>query len=515
MFCVAIYWFAQRQEIWVDETTQLSGITLKFGDMLRWLGGHDVGRFGVPGDRMPPGSYILDWIWLRSFGPSELGFRLFHASFLVAGVTVLVAVARRNLGLVGSFTTLMFLCLSPKLIETAVEIRAYPMFFAATCAQIAIFVRILSDQDAIDRKLLISFVLVSLISIYTHFYGVVSSSSFFLALGLAYIQNRRLLVEIVLAFVVTTAGSIGVLPFVFSAVAGSKPGIVVERATGLYQYPRYLLQLVGDSANVVSIQAAILFLGGAAVLCLTSAITATKRMLDGNAKPTDWLLIVIISGVSATLAASLLEKGFDPLKQSYSIWIFAPLALFAPSGIIAPHGILHWKGVYGIAFAATAMGAAVSTYGFLVHASEFIHGPGEFVDALYDRADPPKAVIYDSGAAWGWSYFPLVFLHRGAVAQFRPAEDGSELVRIATGASQAGGPQPILAAVEPYQSVVLVGVQLRTYHDIRQCEQGVCPQFQEGEVEAALEKTGRWSAVVVSRQFGLYDAQVKVLRRAD
>lgn len=509
-FSSAIYWFAKKQEIWVDETTQLSGITLKFGDMLRWLSGHDVGRFGVPSDRMPPVSYILDWTWLRLFGPSDLGFRLFHAAFLVGGVVLLVATARRHLGLAASFVTLTVLCLSPKLIGMAVEIRAYPMFFFLSAVQTIIFLRLLNNRTAIDRKLLAAFAIVSLMSIYTHFFGIMSSSSFFLVLALAYARYPRPLIEIILAFVMTAIGSLGVLPFVFSAVAGSKPGISVEHAADSQHYLRYLLELIGDSANLISSLALFLFLGGAAALFVISTIGATRRLLGGDSKPTDWLLLVVIAGASAALMASLLAHGFDPLKASYSIWIVAPLALFLSSGAIAPNELLQWKSVYGIAFAATLTGAAVSTYGFLAHASEFVHGPGEFVNALYDRTASPKAIVYESGAAWGWSYFPLVFLHNGDVAQFRSV-DGSDLARIVSGSSQPD-PQRIVDAVAPLNNLVLVDIRLRTYQDIRRCDEDACPQFREGEVEAALEASG-WRAIAIERQFGLYDTQVKLFRR--
>src|SRR5258707_15051574 len=72
-FSIELYAFAHVQDIWVDESTQLSGITLRFSEMLRWLSGIDVARFDVPGDRMPPISYALDWLWLRFSGPSEFG----------------------------------------------------------------------------------------------------------------------------------------------------------------------------------------------------------------------------------------------------------------------------------------------------------------------------------------------------------------------------------------------------------------------------------------------------------
>src|SRR6516165_12442891 len=78
-----LYKFAHAQNIWLDETTQLSGITLSPWEMLRWLSGINADRFGVPADRMPPVSYAVDWLWLRLAGSSVIGFRLFHSAFVI------------------------------------------------------------------------------------------------------------------------------------------------------------------------------------------------------------------------------------------------------------------------------------------------------------------------------------------------------------------------------------------------------------------------------------------------
>ena len=509
-FSFALYTFAKKQDIWIDETTQLSGITLKFGDMLHWLSGQDLGRFGVPGDRMPPVSYILDWAWLRLFGPSALGFRLFHASFLLAGVILLVITAGRSLNLTASFVALAILGFSPKMVGTAVEIRAYPFFFAVTCVQTAIFIRLVNDRNRIDRRLLASFIVISITAIYTHFFELVSGYAFFLTLGLAYIRQRAMLLEIVLAVAIVGVASVGLLPFVLSAASNSSSsGEVVN----MHQYGVYLFELFGDSANIISRSAAILFFGGVLALLSLSAVNAAKRIINDVPQSVDWLLLVIIAGVSATLGASLFMKNFDVLKASYSIWIFAPLVLFISSGAVGSGRSGYWNGIYGVAAVVAVVGAAVSTFTFLFHASEFIHGPGRFVGAIYDRTLSPKAVIYDTGAQWEWAYFPLEFSHGGAVSQYRFADDG-DLVRLLPGSAQPI-PQRTIAAVAPYSELVLVDLQLRTYNDIRRCREKACPQFHPGSVEATLIASGHWRKIAVARQFGLYDAQVMIFKRLD
>jgi hypothetical protein len=288
----------------------------------------------------------------------------------------------------------------------------------------------------------------------------------------------------------------------------------IQEASDSHRYLNYPFKLLGDSANMVSPPAAALFLGGAVVLFLLSALTNCWRIVAGRARSTDWLLVVIVAGASATCIADPLAKNFDALKASYSIWLFAPLSLFLAGGVVTAPRLRFWNGAYGIVAAATLAGAALSTYRFLVHDSEFIHGPGAFVGAIYDQAQSPKAVVYESDAAWGWSYFPLVFNHNGEIAQYASTDGGTELYRTVMGPHQRS-PRQTLEAVAPYKDLILVDIALRTYRDIRDCNKDACPQFQPGVVEKALTASDRWRQIAVERKFGLYDTQIKIFRRAD
>ena len=299
---IELYTFARTQDIWLDESTQLSGISLKFWEMLHWLAGGDPDRLGVPGDRMPPVSYILDWSWLHLRGTSQIGFRLFHSAFVIAGISCLAAVAWRELGRSAMIVSLLFLVLSPKLIQTGVEIRAYPIFFALSCAQTAVFLRLVASPTKIDLKLLLLFAAICVVATYTHFYGIVSSCAFFLALGISFLRRPVALAEIISAFVVVAAGSVALLPFISGAT--QVPLFVPATATAptvtdksIVQYFIYLLKLAGDAANMISIPASILFFGGTIALVGASVFTAGIRMRERNPRPFDWLIAVVISGV--------------------------------------------------------------------------------------------------------------------------------------------------------------------------------------------------------------------------
>jgi len=520
---IELYVFARAQDIWLDESTQLSGITLNFWEMLRWLTGADPDRLNVPGDRMPPVSYVLDWLWLRLCGPSEIGFRLFHSAFVIAGVSGLAIVTWRQLGQLATIVSLGFLVLSPKLIQTGVEIRAYPIFFAVTCAQVAVFIRLVACLPKMNLKLLTVFTTICLVAIYTHFYGVVSSCAFFLALGISFLGSFVALVEIMAAVVVVAIGSLALIPFVSAAgqvsqfvpAAATVPTIADKNVT--VQYLTYLLKLVGDSANMVSISDSILFFCGVAALLTACMFAAVIRVRNRNLNPVVWLVAVVLSGVFATIVASFFVRTFDVLKAIYSGWLLVPLSLLIGAGATSVTGFRLWAGAgRKAATSAMLLGAGMSTYMFLDHASMFVHGPHRFIGALYDGAVAPKAIVYEVGAAWGWSYVPLAYSHNGEVVQYRAADDGVGLVRAGPSGTETMA-QEIEATVAPYQVLLLADIRLRTYRELRQClnEPGECPDSPPGAIERALVGTGKWRKTRNERSFGLYDSRVTILERAE
>src|SRR5579871_2148875 len=519
---IEFYIFARSQDIWLDESTQLSGITLKFWEMLQWLGGAGPDSLGVPGDRMPPVSYVLDWLWLHLYGPSEIGFRLFHSAFVIAGISCLAIVAWRELGRTATVVSLGFLVLSPKLIQTGVEIRAYPIFFAITCAQTAVFIRLVASQTKPDSKLLTAFAAICLVAIYTHFYGIVSSCAFFLALGISYFRFPAALAKIAAAFAIVAIGSLALIPFVSAAakvplfVPATATGIVI-RGNPIAQYLTYLLKLAGDPANMVSTAASILFFGGTAALLVATIFAALIRARNGSQKPLDWLIAVVLFGVFATIAASLFVGTFDVLKASYSVWLLVPISVLVGIGATSATGFRSWD-VAGrtVATVALLVGAAISTYLFFDHASLFVHGPNRFIGALYDKAAAPKAIIYEAGAAWGWSYIPLQYSHHGQVVQYRVSDDGGGLVRSAPRGTEATV-RDMEATVAPYKVLLLTDIRLRTFRDLRQCVNrlSACPHFPTGTLEAALIGTGKWREADKERAFGLWDSQVTILERSE
>jgi hypothetical protein len=214
--------------------------------------------------------------------------------------------------------------------------------------------------------------------------------------------------------------------------------------------------------------------------------------------------------------AGRLVRTFDALNASYSVWLLAPLSLVIGAGATSVTGFRSWD-IAGrkLATGALLVGAGMATYMFFDHASMFVHGPQRFIGALYDKAVGPKAIIYENGAAWGWLYIPLQYSHHGEVAQYRAPDEGG-LVRAGCRGTE-GMSQQTEATVAPYRVLLLADIRLRTYRDLRQCQDqpSACPDFPSGAIEGALIGTGKWRKTSRERSFGLWDSQVTVLERAD
>jgi 4-amino-4-deoxy-L-arabinose transferase-like glycosyltransferase len=243
LFAVSVILFARLQNVWIDETTQLSGATLTPGPLIAWLTGDLKIPFGVPADRMPPVSYFIDMIGWRIWGDNELAFRLYHAAITAGGLVLLIVAAARRFGTRVALIAGLILALSPKLIEMAVEIRAYPIFFALSCAQAAMVVR--GDVAGRTGRLAL-FLLLGLLSGYTHFFGVVASSAYVVAVFLD-ARDVRSAVRVVIGYALLLAAWTGLAPFIFGAASLSVASQAAE--TGAGSLASFFAQLLSGGAR--------------------------------------------------------------------------------------------------------------------------------------------------------------------------------------------------------------------------------------------------------------------------
>lgn len=498
-------YFATVQNVWIDESTQLLGSRLPLPRLFGWLAGA-FEPLGVPGDRMPPASYLIDWACGRTVCTGETGFRLLHLAAAAAGVAVVGWLAARRYGIVAGAVAGLLLALLPQTILVGVEIRAYPFFFALTAVQL-LLLHWLFDTPEIAPGRLAAFTLVGLIAVYTHFFGLVSSSALFGGLLLARARSRRTAASILVAWAILLVGAIGLAPFVGGARTISKAQEVVPVDSGAIAF--YLSHIVGSAPMLLMPAIAILFFAGFAALLLAAAIRIGREM------PRGWLrrplpagaavVIAAAAGTIVTILAAFPIHGFNPMKPSYSIWLLPLLALLA--GIGAARG----RVAAGIAVV-TLLALLPIDAGFLVHAGMFVHGPERAIAARIG-ADPRDTAILYTRPDWAYAYFPLVYRYGDRLAQY--AVDGQGRARpIGAGGNPDLPPVPAVMLMR-YRHLLLAGVTPRTGGDLRRAIAGtIDPAFASTPSAAGLAiDPARWRETDAIVQPGLYWLQLTRLEK--
>lgn len=491
--------FALVQDVWIDESTQLSGIALSPGGIITWLAGKDQGRFGVPGDRMPPVSYLLDWLWARIVSPAPVSLRLFHAGLTLGGVVVLTRAAARHLGDRTAIVAALLFALSTKLIQAGVEIRAYPIFFALTCAQLAMFLRLVTDPDRVRPSALLPIAATAVVAIYTHFFATVAWAA--LAAGLTWRSRRdpRGLLSIVAVSFGIGVLSLGLLPFALASSTLSSAEAANLSGRGGADY---LLHLLGGSPELVWPVAGLAFVAGAALLLTASALPGR----DDAAKARHALLVGVAAGVAMTVAAAAVATAVQPLKPSYSIWALPFLILLIAAGWSRPTGFAAWDrcGRHA-ALALAVLGTGVASTLVAARPTLFIHGPGGFLAREY-RAAQADRLIYERDAQWGYGYFPLRFAGKGSIEQWRGIDARVALI------GEGGDPNlpsvPLGDAVATANRVVVANIRLDTYRELRRYLHGEATGIAPGPVARALASDSHWRLKRVAEQPGYYSVRL-------
>lgn len=416
-FVAVATWFATRQSIWVDETTQLLGISLPLGEQLRWLIGQSNVELGVPPDRMPPLSYWAGSLWSSIFGLSEMSMRVLGVFATVAGAPALYLAGRKIGGHTSGFFTLAALYTAPGLIITAGEIRTYPIFFGLSCWALLAYVTALLAETPQERRrstLLLS--LLILLMGYSHFFGVVAAFCLFGGL----VAHRILLglewKEVSLVFFVTLVLLAGLAPFVTAAVGISPDnrqfGLSVTDT--LWTSFHFAVRLITDPVFLAHRLALILFVAGVALLAI-----GTVPNLWENRERRALALAMLFPIASAVLGLGVLSQiisGFYATTPTYSIWL---LPVFFAFLTLALYGSEGWSGrriVMTLAGSALVLGNMLASFALLGNPTLYTHGPGEWLAGQLDDSEH-TLVVHNVGDAWGHSYFPIFFLMGGNVTQ--------------------------------------------------------------------------------------------------
>ena len=498
-FLAGSIYFATLQNVWTDESTQLLGSRLPLGRMIAWLAGARE-PLGVPPDRMPPGSYLIDWACAATLcGRAELGFRLLHIAVMAGAILALLATVARRFGRESLIVAGSLLALTPQMLTIAGEVRAYPLLIAVASVQTILFLS-LFDGPTIDRRRLALFAAVGILACYIHFFGLVASGAFLGALLLLRGRTLASFGAIVLAGAAVLVAALGLIPFIVGAAAQSVvPATEVPPPVGPGDFALYLLRIAGHSSTMLATPLAALYflLLGALVLL------AGARMLRRRAPAEVGLAIAIALGLGVTMLAALVAKGFEPLKPSYSSWLWPPLAVLLASGCARGEGAGHRRLARAAAAAILLTLLSIDSL-FLSRAGWFVHGSERPVAAALGTA-PGDAAVLHSGDAWGFNYFGLVYRYGDRLPQYLLVPGGVK--RIGPDGRIYGNVLP-MTVLRTYSRFVFAQSALRGYGDLRQWPAA-------GPPPPPAAPLAGWTALPPVMVPGLYSAVLTTYRRGN
>ena len=417
-FLICAGLFASGQSIWVDETTQLQGLTLPIGEQFLWLTGQGRPELGVPADRMPPLSYWLGIIWSSLFGLSENSLRAFGVLAVLSAMPALYASGRRISGSLGGAFLVAALCSAPGLIIMAGEIRTYPVFFALSVWGFRAYVGAIFAETVSERNRwfwwLAAF---SILMSYAHFFGVVASCCLFGGLALHQLLHKRSLWLVLEIFAVVALTWVGLIPFIQAAMAisGETNASSMSFGDAIKDILRFVIRLFVDPVFLANRPALLLLglaLGFLAVLLLIRLVrTAPQVRRAGLA-----LLAPAAAAIGGLGLLSLVISGFEVLRPSYSIWLL-PVLFGSLTFALSQEERSPWlRGVPILAMMALVSGHLMAAGTLLRHNTLYSHGAGEWLAAQIDRPEV-TLIIHDDADAWGHSYFPLRFLEGPGLTQ--------------------------------------------------------------------------------------------------
>jgi glycosyltransferase involved in cell wall biosynthesis len=422
-FLIPTSLFLTQQSYFVDETTQLSGLTLSPMEVTRWLAGDEPHRFGVPPDRSPPVSYWLGWSWSKLFGLSEGSMRWFGV--LCAGIAVIIIfeAARRVWGLGPACASGLLAGLSPNTVMFAVEIRPYPVFLMFAAGAMCCLTGLFAHASRAEWKWLLGLASCCIAAMYTHYFGVLLAGAVFAAALIISIINRHRLYPVLMTGAAVALAGIGLWPFVTAAVGKSgadesSPIDVTELARfayrGLFGHPVMTTSVIAMVAATLSL----------AVL-LTLSLWPKKR---ATAASYAILLAVAIGMITAVIAGLIIDR-FQSLHPSYNIWRLPAIALLCGSAVaVKPHRLraVSWVGVL-VLITCSGFGAVQ----LMRHGHVYASGPHRELDAIITQLGPENVtVIHEPGSDWGKMYFPLTFTFGDLPQYLAEPSDTSSLRRL-------------------------------------------------------------------------------------
>lgn len=472
--------FLRQQSVWVDETTQLTGLTMNPVECIKWLSGKPM-HLLVPDDRMPPLSYLVGWTWSRVFGLSENTMRAFGLCCGVGAVFFTFMAAKRIGGAAAALAASLILAVSPNIITFTVEIRAYPLFLLLSSIAIFCIIGALSSKTPAQYKrwIILSALFLAL-TCYTHFFGVIFTLA---ALGALFVENKIHKRSPGILILMTIAGALsmaGLIPFIFSAIKVSGPAD--GEPAGLKPFLSLFIRLITHpSVGVVPVLVAIAMLG-ALVLLIVSLRRSENRPIVYTLMGIGGLAIVFL------LIASFVVSKFNVAAAHYNIYLAPVIAIVLGMAITSSQPL--GRKLAGVGLLLLLIPNAFGAKNLMLHGELFSHGPQKRVFRVIDRLGPGKtALIYESPAKVAFHLsFPVRWRYNDQILQLDADPQGTQF------AIKHPNDRPV-ESIDTFKYLLVIRDQHCETRELTRFYKQTHPGFQNKPTTVNLVQSGNWKKI--------------------
>jgi mannosyltransferase len=321
------------QSLWYDEAVSASLVRRSFVGMLRAL---------PDSESTPPLWYVLEWIWVRVFGTSEVGLRSLSA---LLG-TLFIAVAFETARAFGcservAIAVAAFISLSPIMVWYSQEARAYALYVFLAALSMLFFARALAQ--ATPRALWL-WAASAALALTAHYFAVFVVAVEAVVL-LRQVGMRRRAAQLL-------------------AVVGVGAALL---PLALYQNEHVVSQLSIESSSVwprlreIVIRYAVMFTdpGGTAVLIATLSAAALLTWRARTSRSAQILLVLgsAVIGLPLLLAVAHVVDVFN-FRNALAAWL--PVVIVLAAGLPAGRAGVALTGVIAAALLTATLAIAVA-----------------------------------------------------------------------------------------------------------------------------------------------------------
>ena len=494
--------FLPRQCLWLDETTQMTGMGLGPVGVVRWLAGGEPHDTGQARDRMPPLSNWMGWAWSRAFGLDEASLRWFGVACVAATAALVYETSRRAFGTASAWVAGLLFALSPSVILLSVEIRAYPLFTLWSALAFYGLVRLQASPPDGRRGAYAALAVALPAAVATHFYGAVLAGSVLAALVVLACRGAGRFRPILGLAGATALAMALTSPFVAASLGLPKDGGTSASGYGprLAGVKDLVVRLVDHETFPAHRQVTVVAAAAASVLI---------ALAFGVARPSRRPAVAVGLGLGVGLlvvtAAHLVVTHFNAASSHYNVWMRPGFCVLLSAGVASRAAAARRVAALaaGLLLAAELSGA----YRLAAHGDSFAHGPHRAIVGVIGARDlGDVAVVHDDVLPRAMLvYYPLRYELGSGLGQYQLVDaPGGPAVLRDYPSERLVGP----AAALPHRYLVVV----RLKGAGRKNSTGSRPD-DDGPVSRVLRASAEWRLVSERLCIAHFTAKIDLFER--